>query len=307
MVRNLYTILCLISGLLLACSSEKPESGKRPLITVSTSMLGDAAKSIFGKHCEIYVLMGPGSNPHAYRPSPLDVYHLKTASIIWANGAHLEGKMNSLWPSLRKKIPVFTAEETLPDTALIFHDAEPDPHFWFDPLIWIHAIDRLSEQTGQLLFPENTYWRSAKETYLNRIIQVHETGLQLMNDIAPEQRALVTTHDAFSYFGRRYGFELFALQGTSTLSEYGMFEILQLAETLKTRKIPAIFTEANQNSYGLQSLQRSCRHLGHPIDFGPELLTDAISPACPTYPDMLLHNFKAIYSVYHAGNSGLQP
>lgn len=277
-----------------SCTLADKKTSNKPCIVATTAMLGDAAQTIFGDTYDVYVLMGPGTDPHAYRPSPRDAQQLKDAVLIFSNGAHLEGKMNQLWPHLRKQTTVLEAADWVPDTLRIIHEGETDPHFWFDPILWHHLIDQMMTQAGALLPLKSNQWRERKASYLDTLQAVYQEGLQLFSAIPEERKMLVSTHDAFSYFGHRFGFALASLQGTSTLSGYGNYDINLLAQDLKTRKISTVFGEQHQPSQGMEAVIWQAASLNHPLDMAPPLLTDAPAKEEPTVAAMWRYNFRVI-------------
>lgn len=277
-----------------SCTFVEKGNPDRPCIVATTAMIGDAAQAIFGDTYDVHVLMGPGTDPHAYRPSPEDAARLKNAVLIFSNGAHLEGKMSRLWPHLQKQKTVLEAAAWVPDTLRIMHEGETDPHFWFDPVLWHGLIDQMMTQAGALLPLKSKNWMERKASYLDTLHAVYLEALHLFSTIPKERRMLVSTHDAFSYFGHRFGFSLQSLQGTSTLSGYGNYDINLLARDLKNRKISTVFGEQHQPGQGMEAVIRQAAAIGHSLSLAPPLLTDAPAKEQPTVAAMWRHNFRMI-------------
>lgn len=278
------------------CSTGWEVKSSKPTIVATTAMLGDAAQSIFGDTYEVHVLMGPGSDPHAYRPSPADANQLKEAVLVFCNGAHLEGKMARLWSHIEKKVPVIEANQYVPDSLRILHDTETDPHFWFDPLLWHLVIDSMMTRAGSLLPEKSALWNQRKSDYLDTLMAVHHEGVQLFSGISVARRMLISTHDAFSYFGHRFQFTLRSLQGTSTLSGFGNYDINKLAQEIKDKQVYTVFGEQHQSERGMEAVIRQAATLGHTLHLGSPLLTDAPSKEQPTLAAMWRYNFKVIAS-----------
>ncbi len=115
--------------------------------------------------------------------------------------------------------------------------------------------------------------------------------------LAPEQRVLVTAHDAFGYFGRAYGFEVRGLLGVSTASEAGTSDVQELAEFIVEREIPAIFVETSVPPRYVQALQEAVRARGFEVEIGGSLYSDSLgNPGTPaaTYAGTVRANVETI-------------
>ena len=111
-----------------------------------------------------------------------------------------------------------------------------------------------------------------------------------------EQRTVVTTHDALSYFARTFGLKVKTLQGASTVSEFGLREITDLVDFICAENIPAIFLENIVSPQAMESVQRGCVEKGCSVELGPELLSDSLGNEedQDTYLEMLLFNAKLL-------------
>ena len=115
--------------------------------------------------------------------------------------------------------------------------------------------------------------------------------------IPEERRVLVTAHDAFGYFGRRYGFDVRGLQGISTATEAGAQDVQQLAEFIADRRIPSLFVESSVSPRAIAAVRAAVGSRGFDVEVGEQLFSDAMGdPDTPegTYPGMIRHNVRAI-------------
>ena len=147
-------------------------------------------------------------------------------------------------------------------------------------------------------FPQhrNLFTQNA-EVYLAQLSELDLELRTIYDAIPPENRILVTSHDAFEYFGAAYGFEVMGLQGVSTVAEFGLRDMTNMVNLLTERKIPAVFVESSVPPRSIQSVVEGCRQKGHPLVIGGELYSDAMGPeGTPdgTYTGMLLHNARLI-------------
>lgn len=271
-------------------------------IVVTTTMLADAVAQIASPHVEIYTLMGPGIDPHTYHAHEQDVLQITQASMVIYHGLHLEGKLEHILKNLSDSMAVVNASDGIARNQLrqtnIAHVY--DPHVWHDVHCWISIINHLSLQL-QKMDPEHAaYYAQRTTAYIHQLHKLDAHITQQINQIPLQQRYLVTAHDAFGYFGARYGMQVIGLQGISTDAEIGIYDMRTIVDLLVTQKINAIFVESTINPRSIQAVQQACKAHGHSISIGEELLSDSLGTpdsATGTYIGMMQHNVQAIVEV----------
>ena len=270
------------------------------VVTTTTNVITDLVENIGGDNVSVSGLMGPGVDPHLYRPSASDVKLLQNADIIFYNGLDLEGKMGDIFVKIGKEgTSVLAVSENIPPESLLTleNDGNFDPHIWWDVKLWAEAAKVVA--TGLKEYdPENSdkYEKNLSE-YLNQLEILDSNNLIKINSIPQEQRVLVTAHDAFQYFGHTYGFEELSIQGWSTDSEAGIREIQNLADEISKRKIKALFVETSISPATIEALEAAIQDKGHDIVIGGELFSDAIGEkGTPegTYVGAFTHNIDTI-------------
>jgi len=270
------------------------------VVTTTTNVITDLVENIGGDNVSVSGLMGPGVDPHLYRPSASDVKLLQNADIIFYNGLDLEGKMGDIFVKIGKEgTSVLAVSENIPSESLLTleNDGNFDPHIWWDVKLWAEAAKVVA--TGLKEYdPENSdeYEKNLSE-YLNQLEILNSNNLNKINSIPQEQRVLVTAHDAFQYFGHTYGFEELSIQGWSTDSEAGIREIQNLADEISKRKIKALFVETSISPATIEALEAAIQDKGHDIVIGGELFSDAIGEkGTPegTYVGAFTHNIDTI-------------
>jgi len=270
------------------------------VVTTTTNVITDLVENIGGDNVSVSGLMGPGVDPHLYRPSASDVKLLQNADIIFYNGLDLEGKMGDIFVKIGKEgTSVLAVSENIPSESLLTleNDGNFDPHIWWDVKLWAEAAKVVA--TGLKEYdPENSdkYEKNLSE-YLNQLEILDSNNLNKINSIPQEQRVLVTAHDAFQYFGHTYGFEELSIQGWSTDSEAGIREIQNLADEISKRKIKALFVETSISPATIEALEAAIQDKGHDIVIGGELFSDAIGEkGTPegTYVGAFTHNIDTI-------------
>ena len=270
------------------------------VITTTTNVITDLVENIGGDHVSVTGLMGPGVDPHLYRPSASDVKALQNADIIFYNGLDLEGKMGDIFVKIgRDGTSVLAVSENIPSESLLVLDTNGnfDPHIWWDVELWTEAAKVVA--TGLKEYdPKNSekYDNNLLE-YLNQLDTLNSNNLNKINSISSEQRVLVTAHDAFQYFGHAYGFEELAIQGWSTDSEAGIREIQNLADEISKREIKALFIETSISPATIEALKAAVQDRGHNIVIGGKLFSDAIGEKGTiegTYTGAFTHNIDTI-------------
>ena len=280
---------------------ESPDSySEKIAITTTTNVITDLVENIGGDHVSVTGLMGPGVDPHLYRPSASDVKSLQNADIIFYNGLDLEGKMGDIFVKIgREGTSVWAVSENIPPESLLILDTNGnfDPHIWWDVKLWTEAAKVVA--TGLKEYDPNNsenYEKNLLE-YLNQLDSLNSNNLNKINSIPSEQRVLVTAHDAFQYFGHAYGFEELAIQGWSTDSEAGIREIQNLADEISKREIKALFIETSISPATIEALKAAVQDRGHNIVIGGKLFSDAIGEKGTiegTYTGAFTHNIDTI-------------
>jgi manganese/zinc/iron transport system substrate-binding protein len=257
-----------------------------------------------GDRVSVETLMGAGVDPHRYQPTAGDRKKIESAHLVFFNGLHLEGKMTDTFEKDRKRIRGYAVTEAI-DKAQLRHanvdGGEHDPHVWFDVLLWSKCVGPVKDALIALdPAGKDTYEKNAA-AYLKELESLDKEVRAEVAKLPEAKRKLVTSHDAFGYFGRAYGFEVKGLQGVSTASESGTKDVKELVDYLGNNKIPAVFTETSVPEAGLKTVldacQRDYKHTVKLIGGDEALYSDALGePNTPgaTYVGMIRHNVKVI-------------
>lgn len=306
-MRYLIGLLAVSLGLL-GCSptAGPPPIGAGPVeILATTSMIADAVRQIGGDAVRVSVLMPPGTDPHNFVPSPGDAQKLSQAQIIFYNGLHLEGKMAQLLekhPGGGRAVAVTDRLDLKADLRSVDHtETTHDPHVWMDVSLWVKCVARIRDELIDADPARTESYRKNAERYLNELSQLHQEIKQLAESIPASQRVLVTSHDAFGYWEKAYGFQVRGLQGVSTAAAISSKDREALAKFLGENKIPAVFTETSVPSKGLLAvLDTTLASFGHRVKLVGEpesLYSDSLGgPGEPgeTYLGMIRHNMRTV-------------
>jgi zinc/manganese transport system substrate-binding protein len=279
---------CLIAGLSLAPFSA--EADQPLLVVASFSILADLARQIGGGAVSVDSLVGPDGDVHVYEPRPKDLRTLLAAGLLVQNGLGLEGWMDRLTTAAGFKGKVVTAAEAVtPRTMQAEHGAiATDPHAWQDPRNAILYVKAITEGLCATDPGNAARYRASAEPFIAQIGRQDAWIEMRLKAIAADRRRIITTHDAFGYYGARYGIEFLSAEGISTDSEPSAKGIAALVDQIKREKVRAVFIE---NMTSPRMAQMLARETG--AELGGTVYSDALSPAggpAATYLAMLRHN-----------------
>jgi manganese/zinc/iron transport system substrate-binding protein len=294
-------VLCLfLVGCTSSASNATNTNKKKTKVVATTGMIADLVRQIGGDTIDVEQLMNSGVDPHLYKPNTDDVRAISSADIVFYNGFKLEGRMGDLLGrNSSKKLTHIAVAETI-DKESAMGDPEhetADPHVWMDVQLWTHVTNSIERQLIQKLPEhENLFASNAKSLRL-RLEKLDQLGQQMLGSIPSEQRILITSHDAFRYFGKRYGLQVEGIQGISTSSEAGLHHIRELVDLLVSKKVRAVFVESSVAQKSIQALIEGAAQQNAMVEVGGQLYSDAMGPAgsgADTYEGMMLHNFRVI-------------
>ena len=271
----------------------------KPLIVCSTSIIADCVREIVGSKYDVVSLMGPEIDPHSYNPRPSDARYLSAADVIVYNGFHLEGKMAELFQHLDTRKTVISIAEYYPKNKKIRVDTQGaiDPHIWFDPIAWLKGLEGVKNEL-KIKYPADSNAFQSNFTRYSISLNKEYTELKnLLSKIPKEQRVIITSHDAFHYFGRAFNCKVKAIQGTSTTQEPSIQSMLNLQQYIVEHKIKALFVESSVNPKSIASIIENCKSQHHELKIGGTLYSDALgAKRAKTYRDMLKENCTTLYN-----------
>lgn len=288
-----------------AVAQDAAPAAKLPVVA-SFSILGDFVKEVGGDRIAVSTLVGPNGDAHVFQPAPADAKKVAAAKVVFVNGLGFEGWMNRLIKASGTKASIVVAtkgvaprkmeeEEGGHDHGKDAHaHEETDPHAWQSvanaKLYITNVRDGLiaADPAGK-----GTYEANAT-AYLAKLDALDAEVKTAIAAIPADRRRIITSHDAFGYFGAAYGMEFIAPQGVSTEAEASAKDVAKIIRQIKAEKIPAVFME---NISDPRLVKRIADETGAKI--GGEVYSDALSddkgPAS-TYIDMIENNIRAFSS-----------
>ncbi|WP_242598284.1 metal ABC transporter solute-binding protein, Zn/Mn family [Heyndrickxia oleronia] len=288
-----------ISGCGNSAKTSKQHKGKIQ-ITTTIGMIKDIVNEVGGEHVAVVGLMKSGVDPHLYKASQGDIQKLEEANIIFYNGLHLEGKMIDIFEKMAKKKTTIAVSKDISEDQLRGWDDGTeghDPHIWFNVKHWITATKTVRDELIKYDPDHKEDYQTNADAYIKKLEELDQYAEDKIASIPEQTRVLVTAHDAFGYFGDRYGIEVMGLQGISTASEYGSKDVSELRDFLVANKIKAVFMESSVPKKAINAVVEGAKKKGHNVKIGGELFSDAMGEeGTPegTYIGMVRHNVDTI-------------
>lgn len=267
-------VLLILTG----CGSAAGDSGDDLRVVATTSIWGDVVANIVGDDATVDVLIPTGADAHDFEPTSGQIASLQEADLVIANGLGLEETMeDTLQTAVADGANVF---EVAPDLDPIAFSAEEndhedeeeredegedhedegehededeshdhqgeDPHVWFDPLRLATAAELIAERLTEI--DSSVDWQQRAADYAAQLIRADEEISQIVGEIDPQARKLVTNHEAMGYFAHRYEFEMIGvvIPGGSTLADPSSAELAALVEEIEHEDVNVIFAETTQ-------------------------------------------------------------
>ncbi|WP_219415018.1 metal ABC transporter solute-binding protein, Zn/Mn family [Pseudonocardia nigra] len=282
-------------------AGDEPIGDRRLRVTTTTNFITDTVARIGGERVEVTGLMGPGVDPHLFRASARDVRTLRRADVIFYGGLELEGRMADLLADLAERQLTVAVTADLPRDQLLAPapgaSEQYDPHVWFDVALWQQVCRTIAATLAERDPAHAATYQANLDAYLTELTEVDRYIRQRLEPIPPQRRLLVTSHDAFAYFGRRYDVDVAGIQGISTAAEATTADIERVAELIADRGVPAVFIESSVPRQTIDALIAAAAQRGAQVRVGGELYTDAAGePGTPegTYIGMLRANADRI-------------
>jgi zinc/manganese transport system substrate-binding protein len=287
LIMNGFRFLSLIAAMFLLVNSAGA-ADKLPVVA-SFSILGDVVSQVGGDRVSVSTLVGPDADAHVFQPSPSDAKAIAGAKLVVVNGLGFEGWIDRLVRNANYRGQVVVASQDIKARHLPGDDRNKiDPHAWQDPSnveIYVRNIaDGLSrlDPSGAPVYQRNA------TRYLQELTQLDAWAAAQFATIPAKKRIVITSHDAFGYFGAHYGIRFLAPQGISTESEASAMDVAKLVRQIKLARIRAVYMENMTNPALIEQLARETG-----VTLGAPLYADALSGPqgkAPNYIEMVRYN-----------------
>jgi len=278
--------------MVLALAPLPVHAGSAPLQVVATfSVLGDLAKQVGGDLVDVKTLVGPDSDAHIYKPTPHDSKALAQAGLVIKNGLGMEGWVDRLVTASGYKGRVVVASEGVSPRQMQEEGGMAvDPHAWQDVANTRLYVKNIARALGAALPDKAEAVRARAEAYDDALAKLDIWVKAEMGSVPAAQRKIITSHDAFGYFGAAYGVTFVAPQGVSTEIEPTATQVAKLIDQMKAEKVKRVFFESMASQKLVKQLaQDAGASVGKPVY--SDALSKAGGPAA-TYVAMIRHNVE---------------
>ncbi len=275
-------------------------------VVASFSILGDFARQVGGEDVHVTNLVGPDGDAHVYNPTPRDSQVLAEADVVLVNGLGFDPWMTRLVAASGFKGRVIVTTEGIAPRHADDHDEHADgghtahvhesahedggvdPHAWQDVANARVYVRNITEALAAARPDVAPAFRARAATYDAQLVQLDAVLRADIGALPPAQRVIITSHDAFGYFGVAYGVTFLAPQGLSTDMEPTAAQVARLITQMKARHVRVVFFENKASPRLMHTLAREAgATVGEPVY--ADALTTMSGPA-PTYIALMRHN-----------------
>jgi len=253
----------------------------RKLVVTTTTMIADLARQIAGPDLEVVGIMKPGTDPHIYDPTPQDSIWVRKPDLVLVNGLHLEGRRLDMIAGAGQKAVELGRQPGI-RTRASAAAAAPDPHVWWNPRYFMLFAEGVRDAFIRLDPARADAYRTRAADYLARLQAADRQAAAAIETIAVPRRYMITSHDAFYYYGEAYGLHVDAVLGISTDAQARADDPDRLARLAAERGIPAVFHETSVSAaqnHLVDLVQKLAREkYGHEIRTAGPLYSDSLGP-----------------------------
>ncbi|HTS18558.1 MAG TPA: metal ABC transporter substrate-binding protein [Verrucomicrobiae bacterium] len=259
-------------------------------VTSFSTITTDLAKNIGGTNVDLIPIVKPGVDPHEFEPSPSDVKEVSESDLVLLTGKGIEGYLTKLQESAPKATFV-DCGKAFPSLRMVDDGKEiEDPHWWHS----IANVEKATEVIKNALIkadPDHAKeYETNAATYLGKLADLDTWAKEKIATLPRDRRKLVTSHDAFQYFARDFGFKIYSIEGVSTEDEPSSKKVADLIQTIKDQGVKAVFFENIENPKVIAAITRETG-----AKIGGELYADGLGDKeATTYIDMMKHNVTTI-------------
>lgn len=273
----------------------------KPKVLCTTTIIYDIAQNIAKDKVEVLCLMPIGGDPHIYEPTPGDAQKVAEADIVIKNGLFLEGWLDELIAGAARSKPVYVATEGIDPIVSKNVHSSPDPHAWMNPVYGIEYARNIKNALIQNDTENAAFYEDNFQKYKQQLLDLEIYIVAEINRISPQKRVLITSHDAFRYYGNHFGIRVESALGNTTDAEVQIADINRLIAVIKETGISCIFVESTINPKLLNQLATD-----NGVKIGGNLFGDSIGDeksGAGTYIDMLKYDTDVIVAGLSAQSS----
>jgi zinc/manganese transport system substrate-binding protein len=283
MLRTLYCLIC--TAALLATSSSAEAKVKA---VASFSIISDLVQRVGGTDITLTTIVGPNADTHVYEPKPDDAKAMADADIVFVNGLGFEGWQERLVQASGYQKEVITVSKGIEALTLPGSEGGLDPHAWQSATNAIIYAENIRDALCRADPASCQGFETRARQLVKEIAQLDSDIKSTVAKIPAEKRVIITSHDAFGYFGRAYGITFLAPEGVSTNSEASARDVANLIRQIRDRQAAALFMETISDP---RLIEQIASETG--VRIGGALFSDALSQpgeGASSYVEMMQHN-----------------
>ena len=292
-MKPINLIVAMVSAGGLSFAAAPPASAKTLEAVASFTVLADIVKQVGGEHVNVKSLVGPNGDPHEFEASPDDAKNLKAANVTFISGEGLEGWFEKLVKASGYSGKPVVASEGI-KTLTMEEDGKEvtDPHVWNSPVnveVWVANIEKALTAAD----PEDAAAFKANAAKVTKELKdLDAYAKSKIGTVPKDSRKVLTSHDAFGYFGKQYGITFMSPLGVSTETEASAADVAKLIDQIKQEKVKVYFIESSNDGRLVKQIADATG-----AQPGGELFVESLSkedgPAT-TYAKMFRHNVDQI-------------
>lgn len=294
-VSNLVVGLLVSSGVAVGFSAA---AAAKTLNTVASfTVLADIVKQVGGDHVNVKSLVPPNGDPHEFEPSPDDAKSLKEADITFISGEGLEGWFEKLvTASGYQGKPIVVSNGIKTRTMEEDGKTITDPHVWNSPVnvkVWVANIEKALIAADPA---DAADFKANAKAYSQNLDALNTYAKSVLDTVPKDRRKILTSHDAFGYFGREYGVTFLSPVGLSTETEASAADVAKLIDQIKAEKVKTYFFENSNDSRLVTQIAKATG-----AQPGGELYVESLSKAdgpAPTYAKMFRYNVDQLSKAF---------
>jgi zinc/manganese transport system substrate-binding protein len=291
------------------CASTSSGAGGRPKVVATTTQLGDLVRAVGGSAVDVHQILKPNTDPHQYEPRPSDVSATAGATLVVLSGNRLDTWMAKVLKESGGKPGTITIAPASTPDRVAGETSGPeasrfDPHWWHDPRNAERAVVAIRGALSKADPKDRATFARNAARYLARLRALDAGIARCFATVPAARRKLVTDHDAFNYFAKRYGIVVIGavIPSQTTQAQASAGAVSKLASLIRKEGVKAVFPESSINPKLAQAL---ARETGARSNF--TLDGDTLGPAGSsgaTYLSMEQHNADAMVRGFTGGARG---
>jgi len=315
--KLIVVIICLLVGCAPSSRNRefnewKQDNGKLKVLS-TIGLINDLVKEVGGQYVDTFTLIDGQLDPHTYHPVKGDDEKFSFAGVIFYNGLGLEH--NPGFIALFNKHPnAIALGEVLHQQnprRILYYGGQPDPHIWQDASLWADTLPIISATLSKEDPEHAKYYNQRARNLHNQLMGLHREIRQKFDQLPPQKRYLISTHDAFNYFARAYLAtpqeqrnnswqpRCAAPEGLSPESQLSTHDLQLILDHIKKYHIKTLFAESNVNSDSIKKVVQAGKEQGLSLQIiDPPLYSDSLGPSdsdANTYKKMMMHNANALH------------